>query len=133
LISKYKANIKIIYLTNFNTKEQQSHAFWKRIDYLLVPSKSDNSPNVIHEAKIFGVPVIATEVGGIGELLNSEYDYLVSLNFNTPNLIWDIVKNLKKPLPKEVMHKIKFDYDLYVREVLIQHRDIYMKLSQQAI
>jgi hypothetical protein len=79
------------------------------------------------------VPVIATEVGGIGELLNSEYDYLVSLNFNTPNLIWDIVKNLKKPLPKEVMHKIKFDYDLYVREVLIQHRDIYMKLSQQAI
>jgi glycosyltransferase involved in cell wall biosynthesis len=108
LISKNSANIKIIYLADFKTKEQQTHSFWRRIDYLLVPSKSDNSPNVIHEAKIFGVPVIATAVGGIGELLNSEYDHLVSFSFDTPNLIWNIVKNLDKPLSKEVMNKIKF-------------------------
>jgi glycosyltransferase involved in cell wall biosynthesis len=133
LISKNSANIKIIYLADFKTKEQQTHSFWRRIDYLLVPSKSDNSPNVIHEAKILGVPVIATAVGGIGELLNSEYDHLVDFSFNTPNLIWNIVKNLNKPLSKEVMNKIKLDYNLYVREVLIQHREIYMKLSQQEI
>ena len=131
LISKNNANIKIVYLADFKTEEQQTHSFWRRIDYLLVPSKSDNSPNVIHEAKIFGVPVIATAVGGIGELLNSEYDHLVDFNINTPNLIWNIVKNPNKPLSKDVINKIKLDYNLYVSKVLIQHRDIYLKLSLQ--
>lgn len=133
LISKNNGSIKIIYLADFLTKEQQTHSFWRRIDYLLVPSKSDNSPNVIHEAKIFGVPVIATAVGGIKELLNSEYDHLVSLNMNTPTLIWNIVKNVNKPTSKEVMNKIKFDYNLYVQNVLDRHREIYMRLSQHGL
>ena len=133
LIRKNNANIKIIYLADFKAKEKQINSFWRAIDYLLVPSILDNSPNVIHEAKIFGVPVIATAVGGIGELLNSEYDHLVSLNVDTPNLIWSIVKNLKTPISKEVMDKIKFDYTLNASKILIRHRDVYMKLSEQVL
>lgn len=48
--------------------------FWKKIDALLVLSRADNSPNVIHEAKILGIPVIAMEVGGITELLQDSFD-----------------------------------------------------------
>lgn len=133
LIRKDNANIKIIYLADFKSKEKQIHLFWRAIDYLFVPSILDNSPNVIHEAKIFGVPVIATAVGGIVELLNTEYDHLVSLNIDTPNLIWNIVKNLKEFPAKKVMDKIKFDYTIYASKSLIQHRDIYIKLSEQEL
>ena len=51
--------------------------FWKRTEVLLVPSLQDNSPNVIHEAKQRGIPVIGSNVGGIPELLSKKYDLLI--------------------------------------------------------
>ena len=52
--------------------------FWESIDCLLVLSRADNSPNVIHEAKNFGIPVVGSMLGGITELLDPDFDYLVS-------------------------------------------------------
>ena len=40
------------------------------MDILVVPSRQDNSPNVIGEALMNGVPVIGSNVGGIPELLH---------------------------------------------------------------
>lgn len=37
--------------------------------FLVVPSLSENSPNVIAEAQLLGLPVIASNVGGIPELI----------------------------------------------------------------
>lgn len=51
--------------------------FWRNIDVLLVPSQADNSPNVIHESKLWGIPVIASDVGGIPELISSNFDGLI--------------------------------------------------------
>jgi hypothetical protein len=56
--------------------------FWREIDCLLVLSRGDNSPNVIHEAKIAGVPVIGTDVGGIPELLNQNFDFVFNHDSN---------------------------------------------------
>ena len=57
----------IIYLSKFANEEQVQ--FWEQIDCLFVPSRADNSPNVIHEAKSLGIPVVATKTGGIPEIL----------------------------------------------------------------
>jgi hypothetical protein len=62
-------NFDFLYLADYSNKGQ-SNEFWAQIDCLLVPSRADNSPNVIHEAKSLGIPVIATAVGGIPELLD---------------------------------------------------------------
>lgn len=43
----------------------------KKADLLLVPSRADNSPNVIIEAQLNKLPVLASKVGGIPELFNS--------------------------------------------------------------
>jgi glycosyltransferase involved in cell wall biosynthesis len=60
----------IIYLSNFNAEE---HArFWEQIDCLFVPSRADNSPNVIHEAKSLGIPIVASNIGGIPEILTGD-------------------------------------------------------------
>lgn len=46
-------------------------------DCLILFSNIENSPCVIGEALCCGLPVIATEVGGIPELLDTEYSILV--------------------------------------------------------
>jgi hypothetical protein len=62
--------IKFIFLKDFPPSKQVTE-FWSIIDCLLVLSRADNSPNVIHEAKSFGIPIIASDVGGIPEMLDN--------------------------------------------------------------
>jgi|688.fasta_scaffold04272_16 glycosyltransferase involved in cell wall biosynthesis len=66
--------IKVVKMNEFKV---DINAFWGAIDFLCVPSNADNSPNVIHEAKLLGIPVLATRVGGIPELLNSDFDIVL--------------------------------------------------------
>jgi glycosyltransferase involved in cell wall biosynthesis len=40
-------------------------------DFLLLPSRADCTPIVLSEAAANGVPVVATQVGGVGELVQS--------------------------------------------------------------
>lgn len=47
------------------------------LDVLVVPSRSEGSPNVVTEAFARGVPVIATEVGGISELVGEDRGYRI--------------------------------------------------------
>jgi glycosyltransferase involved in cell wall biosynthesis len=41
----------------------------RKLDALIVPSRIDNLPNVILEAQFLGIPVMASNVGGIPELI----------------------------------------------------------------
>lgn len=89
---RFGIKFEFIYMNDFEDSEFISSRFWSEIDFLLVPSRMDNSPNVIHEAKINGVPVVASDVGGIGELLSSETDILFDVKtFNPRNLLNKIV------------------------------------------
>jgi teichuronic acid biosynthesis glycosyltransferase TuaC len=55
-----------------------SVAEWMRAaDIFCLPSHSEGSPNVITEALSCGKPVVATDVGGIPELVNEECGILV--------------------------------------------------------
>jgi glycosyltransferase involved in cell wall biosynthesis len=59
--------------------QSEKFHFWRDIDFLIVPSRFDNSPNVIHEAKSLGIPVIGAKVGGIVELLDPVTDFLIDI------------------------------------------------------
>jgi hypothetical protein len=89
------ANIpaEILYLADFQTEIHNPQLFWSLIDYLLVTSRVDNSPNVIHEAKMLGIPVIATNVGGIPELLNYEYDHLIEAGNQVLEQVTKIIRS----------------------------------------
>jgi glycosyltransferase involved in cell wall biosynthesis len=53
----------------------------KDFDFLVVSSLSENLPNVISEAQLAGLPVIASNVGGIPELVQeSDSGFLFSLD-----------------------------------------------------
>jgi len=78
--------------------------FWSTIDVLLVPSQADNSPNVIHEAKLWGIPVIASDVGGIPEILSEDFDSCISLESLTLNVI-----------ESEILRAYEFSNDIIAR------------------
>jgi len=116
---------EILYLADFQTVNHSPHLFWSSIDYLLVTSIIDNSPNVIHEAKMLGIPVIATSVGGITELINVEYDYLIKMNDQMLEQLTDILKNINDN-PKYVdAYQIIENYKKYSEKSLISLLDLY--------
>jgi hypothetical protein len=84
--------IELIYLNQIKSNSNASEEFWSRIDFMLSLSQADNSPNVIHEAKAAGVPVISTSVGGIPELLVKGIDFEVPHNISGSALAQEILR-----------------------------------------
>ena len=119
--------LKIYLLKDFKFDSQS--AFWSEIDFILVPSIIDNSPNVIHEAKRLGIPVIATPVGGITELLFPNFDISLEgemLNFD--NLIVEALKLLNSSEFKSAQKLMTTEYQKYIGRPLEKHIDLYMSL-----
>lgn len=118
--------LKIMQSENFRflflSKEKSENIFWREIDYLLVPSIADNSPNVIHEAKLYGIPVIAPRVGGIEELLGV-YDVVL------PNLIPEevikIIRGLNLKIDSDIKNKISDEYYNYRGDPIEKHISLY--------
>lgn len=88
-------------------------------DILLVPSRFDGRPGVIMEAMAMGVPVIATKVGGIPEMINHNVDgYLVdpgdieaiqkiiSNLFDSPEVLAQLKKNARINAEKNFDEKV---------------------------
>jgi glycosyltransferase involved in cell wall biosynthesis len=125
---KGKVNdIEIVYLANYPNKKDFD--FWISIDCLLVPSRGDNSPNVIHEAKQFGLPIIATDVGGITELLYSDMDKLIDISKLSAESILSAINNIKeKEFDLKTIERMQNAYLEYVGEPLKKIVEIYLEL-----
>jgi glycosyltransferase involved in cell wall biosynthesis len=64
-------------------------------------STSEGIPVSIMEAMSFGIPVIATNVGGNSEIVNSENGYLVEANISPADLAITIESFVELPLEKK--------------------------------
>ena len=117
--------IKFKFLKQFQTVNTNSDNFWAEIDYLLVLSRADNSPNVIHEAKSQGIPVISSIVGGISELLNPEIDILISPNeFNEKDIL-NVIVDLSLNADKYKRGGLDPKYKLYTQDSLKKVKAVY--------
>jgi len=94
-------------------------------DVVVVPSLQDNSPSVISESLMCGVPVIGTHVGGISELL-IEFN-LPGFEKEKPEQLSEILENFN---PQEMMNlnqekiREKFSPETSARK----HLEIYKEL-----
>lgn len=113
---------ELIFLKDFSDIE----SFWVKVDFLLVPSKIDNSPNVIHEAKMRGIPVIATDVGGVSELLG-ENDIL--LNDDSYESLINTIENLQTVESEKVRWRIRKELETYRRDAIKLHVKLYKEIT----
>lgn len=103
--------------------------FWNEIDFLLVLSRIDNSPNVIHEAKKFNIPIVATSVGGISELLIPEYDLILEQNDLSVEMLIAMKDEMIKRLnDKSLILKSKNKFETHINTVIIDHINLYSEL-----
>jgi hypothetical protein len=82
--------LEVVLLKDYT--ESRQGEFWNYIDTLFVPSRADNSPNVILEANAFGVPIVAARVGGIPENLSSEFDSLFEIGVDHMDYVVHLIK-----------------------------------------
>ncbi len=131
-ISTHNLDAQIVYLYDYFKPKNDPLDFWRDTDYLLVLSRADNSPNVIHEAKIMGIPIIGTKVGGITELLNPEYDYLVEVNGREVSQVLKITKEILSLRKKPDSKLIKKDYSEFISGELPKMLNVYNSIFRRA-
>ena len=103
--------------------------FWGQIDYLFVPSRADNSPNVIHEAKKLGIPVIASKIGGISELLTEEFDFGINIEDLNLDYLINMLLEVRNNEISEINRKLMtLNFSNYVSKSLQQHVQLYKEL-----
>jgi glycosyltransferase involved in cell wall biosynthesis len=120
---------KVVYCTDSPWKETMKKL--KESTILVVPSRMESIPQVIKEAFYLKIPVIATNVGGISELIkNGETGILVeSKKFSS--LLDEINKLLKNPILQKKLSENghKFIIENYTWESLYQkYVDFYQNL-----
>lgn len=96
-------NSNINYTFHGYTKNQELISFLKinHFDFILNVSSSEGIPVSIMEAMSFGIPAIATDVGGTSEIVNKKNGILLSQN----------------PTPEEICHS--FDYFFSLSDALL--------------
>ena len=65
-------------------------------DLMVLPSSTEGLPNVVIEAMLRGLPVIATKVGGLPELLDKEYLVPVNDHVSLAKKIIEVYENIEK-------------------------------------
>ena len=74
-----KINAKVVYCTNIKWESTMENL--KASSILVIPSRMESIPQVIKEAFYLKIPIIATNVGGIPELItNNETGILIPPN-----------------------------------------------------
>lgn len=93
----FKLNIgNAVDFKGYVSSEEKLEKFYVRSDIFVLPSISEGTPRVLLEAMARGLPVVATDVGGIPDLIkHRENGYLVSAEDcdGMANAIYEIMRN----------------------------------------
>jgi glycosyltransferase involved in cell wall biosynthesis len=94
-----EANIRFL---GYQTESQLAERFAKSF-CLIHPSYMDNSPNSICEAQVSGLPVIASDVGGVGSLIEDEASGLLVERYDHLGIVAAVRRLKQEPT---LYHKI---------------------------
>ena len=103
-----KINGKIIYCTNLSWRKTMT--ILKSSTLLIVPSRMESIPQVIKEAFYLKIPVIATNVGGISEMIENKKNGILIPPENPDKMIEAINDLLTNSLLVDKLTKNAFDF-----------------------
>ncbi len=115
-----KINGNVVYCTDLPWDETMKKL--KESTILVVPSRMESIPQVIKEAFYLKIPVIATNVGGIPELIKNQQTGILIEPEDSKSLLDEITKLLKNPILQEHFSENghKFLMEHYTWESLYQ-------------
>ncbi len=123
--------MRLIHMSDFSQHSESIENFWSEIDFLILFSRADNNPNVIHEAKIRGVRVIASDVGGIPENLDPEIDLCISMHELENGAAFSIVQEWCLKKAKSSVGKEPSEGELEMSRASLQNYvQLYLSLLQ---
>ena len=124
-----KINGNIIYCTDLSWKDAMIEL--KKSSLLVVPSRMESLPTSIKEAFYFKIPVIATDVGGIPELITDNYSGILVPSGNNTKLIIAINDLLSDSERSIFLGNAGYDFvinNLTWKKVLPKYIDFYTNL-----
>ena len=123
-----KINGKVIYCTNLPWKKTMS--ILQSSTILIVPSRMESIPQVIKEAFYLKIPVIATNVGGIPEIIENKKTGILIPSENSNKMIEEINNLLKTPslIHELTQNAFNFINENFTWDVLI---DKYIQLYEK--
>lgn len=109
--------------------ESEMIEMYKTTDLLIVPSKTDNSPNIIFEAAMCGVPFLGSNRTGLPEL--SEIFNLPTFEFGNPKSLLRAILSVKSsPIDKQLIRSLALEH-VDPHKVAIKLKSLYqMKLTE---
>jgi len=108
-----KINGKVVYCTNVSWKEAMT--VLKASSLLVIPSRMESIPQVIKEAFYLKIPIVATNVGGMPELIHDNVNGLLVTPENPEQLLETINKLLGD---KESMKRFsEAGYDFVIKNL----------------
>jgi len=115
-------NFSYFFLSDYESHED----FWSQIDVLVAPSRADNSPNVIHEAKLWGIPVVTSNVGGIPEILTNNFDSALDVDvLNPANIAHEVLKVFEATRNSSKRTAVAFQHRLFLETSIPSHVQFY--------
>jgi glycosyltransferase involved in cell wall biosynthesis len=105
--------------------EKDLYEIFKTTDLLLVPSKSDNSPNIIFEAALFGTPFLGSNRTGLPELAKM-FD-LPTFEFgNTVSLFEGIMEIKSQVISRQKIRNIALEHT-NPKSIALKMRNLYQE------
>jgi glycosyltransferase involved in cell wall biosynthesis len=110
---------------------QKSDLFLKKIDMFVMSSQREGMPVALLEAMSFGLPVAATNVGGIKEVVQNNIDGLLSESKNPKAMAENIIRivedgNLRYRLGLAARNKVIEQYS--IKKIADRYAKLYSKL-----
>ena len=93
-----KKNVSFVFLDNIKDERLMSLAY-ASADFVVIPSREDNLPNVMIEALSCGTPVISFPVGGLNEIVEPKFNGVLAEEVSSKALAKAITKALEGDVP----------------------------------
>ena len=129
-ITELPGNIRVSLMGTTQHDDVMAYYCQNAVNLFVNTSSSEGLPVSIMEAISFGIPVIATDVGGTREIVNTDTGRLISANFSPEDLAAHISDYIKKDsatycTDREMVRKFwennfaaKANYDSFYREMM---------------
>lgn len=124
----------------FTGQQHDVRAYYAAADLFLLPSHTEGSPNALLEAMTAQLPIVATKVGGVPEIVSHYHSALLVTPRNPPSLaaaVSDLLDNeflarrLAKSARAEIIHK--FAPEQRVQKLIEIYQQILPKVTKSKI